>query len=312
MPDVAPAAAPAVAPVTPANGAAPVDAKAAPPAEEFLEYVVEGKTERIAKSKALERLRKESFADKRSQQAAEALKAVKAREAQLAAEAEEDKKLAEENEEEWLRKRGRDPEAFARKYLEKKLRESEMTEDQRKAATAERERDELKKQVEAHTKEKSEAEVNAQAARIRQHMSDDLHRASVAAGLIADGAPMDGDTFAIIQALVQDSFDAGFPVDADWAPRIIEAAKEQMAATSTKLEKAVLGGLKGEALEARLGKTVVDELMRHRLEKLRGKRTFGQPKAADAPPVERAKPANPYMSVREADDALRKHRMGLK
>ncbi len=85
MPEIAAApVAPAAAPTTPANGATPPAAAAA---EEFLDIgLVDGKPERIAKAKALERLRKESFADKRTQQAAEALKAIKAEREQLAKE----------------------------------------------------------------------------------------------------------------------------------------------------------------------------------------------------------------------------------
>jgi len=271
--------------------------KAAAVEEEFLEYVVDGKPEKVAKSEALKRLSKAAFADKVTQQAREALKATKAKEAEWAKEREEQKALLEQDEEAYLRKMGRDPEALARKILERKLREQELTPEQREAEAMKAELAALKKQQEEQAKAAEAEKVAANAKQIQQLMESELLSAAKAAEL-----PTNPETFQIIYRLVQDSFDAGFPVDAEWAPRIIDAAKQQIDESIASTTKAVLSGLDGDALEARLGAEVVDKLVANRLAKIRGKR----PAPAATQSTEPKQSAPKYITEAEFREQARK------
>ena len=303
MPEAAPAA-PAPLPSTTvppqaigvAAEAPPVEPKAAKPkapeVDDSLELTVDGQVERLPRAEAIKRLQKAAFADKVTQQAREALKAVKAREEAWKAEMAE----LETDEEAFLRKKGRDPEALARKILERKLRESEQTPEQREAEAAKAEAASLKKQLAEHTAKQEAAALEQQTVHIQKLMESELHRAATAKGMATDA-----DSFYAIYQAVQESFDAGLPVDAGWADRIIERAQETTEGAFTKLEQAVLKGLKGDALVKRLGPAVVEELRRHRIEQLRGKRA-----APVAPPPVEVPKQSGYLSIQEANAQMRR------
>ena len=143
MADAAPAA--PVAPVAPAKPNAPsqvanIAAKGAPAAApaataetpkaaeaRVLKAIVDGEERTFTEAEASKLLSKAGYADKVIRQAKEVLKAAKEREAQLA---EEDSL----DDEEILKRRKRDPEAFARKVLERKLAESQLTPEQKELA----------------------------------------------------------------------------------------------------------------------------------------------------------------------------------
>lgn len=302
MSEVAPAPAAPAAPVT--SGAPPVAPKAAAkpvaaPPEEFWEYTGEGgETVKIAKTEAQKRLGKSGYADKIIKQGAEALKAAKAEREALAKEREEEKRLAKENRREFLKKYGIDEEESAREVLERKLREHEMSPAERQAAEYKAKLDEHEKQAAERTKKEEAATVEKQAAHLQTLMIAELQKACVAAGW---GENVDGERFAVIQSLVQQSFDADMPVDGQWATRIVEAAKEQLDASHQRLEKAVLGGLKGQALVDRLGPAIVKEVLAHEVERIRGKRAAPAARATPAPKAE----ADPYLTEAQFREQMR-------
>lgn len=308
MPDAAPVAAPVVPSTAPvANGAAPVEAKGKPTqtVEEYLEWVEDGKPVKVTKAEALKRLSKSGFADQRTKQAADAIKAAKQREAEWA----EEQKLLETDEEAYLRKKGRDPEALARKILEKKLRDAELNDDQRAALTEKQRADAAEAKVKEFTERQEEAQLIQQAEKVQALMISDLSAAAGRAGWVITDANR-GEVIDLLREEVKDSFEAGFPVDSEWADRIVEAAKRKHDQTFERLETAVTKGLTGEALVKRLGQRVVDEVLKHRLSEIRGKKTFGQakPTEKEIAPVTKQ---NQYLNPREADEQLRKLR-GIK
>lgn len=265
-----------VAPAAPAAPVAPVEAKPVAPngkavvPEEFWEYTGEGgETRKLSKSEAQKRLSKAEYADKIIKQGAEALKASKAEREALAKEREEEKRLAKENRREFLKKYGIDEDEAAHEVLQRKLREQEMSPAERQAAEYKAKLDEHEKQASERTKKEEAAQVEQQALQLRELMIGELQKACVAAGW---GPNVDGERFVVIQQLVQDHFDAGMPVDAHFGTRIVEAAKERLDASHQRLEKAVLSGLKGQALIDRLGPAIVKEVLAHEVERIRGKR----------------------------------------
>lgn len=308
MPEAVAPAAPAV-PAAPApNGITPpptpaAKAEAAKPAgmttEEYLEYVVDGKQVRETKAEALKKLSKAGYADAQIKQAREALKAQRAREAQQAA----DDALLEQDEEEYLRKKGRDPEALARRILERKLKQAEMTPDQLAAEQARLEASTTKKELEKMQKEQHDQQVVLMTDRLQRRLETDLTRAAQAAEF-----PPGPESFAIIQALVQDHFDAGLEVDVGgaWAARIVDAAKDRIEGSRKHLTQAVTRGLKGQKLADWLGPDVVKEVLDYRLSQIRGKRAAPSPRS-EAPVV--TQPSQ-YITPAQASAQLRALRGG--
>ncbi len=284
------------------NGAAKVppapngEAKAP---EESWEFNEDGKTVKLTKAEAQKRFADAAYAKKRLQQAADETKALKAEQAKAKEEREADAKLRKENRAEWLKKNEIEEEALAREVLERKLKERDMHPAELELEKQKRENAELKKTEEARVTEAKQAEVNKTAKGITEWMVSGLNKAAAAAGL-----GIGPREFHVIHAVAAEFGDAGVPLDADWHNRVIAEAKERIEGSFKGLESAVTAGLTGEALVTRLGKRVVDEVLKHRLEQIRGKKTFGQGKPlAEAPPV--ARPSK-YIDMRQAEAELRK------
>ncbi len=294
-PAVAPAAAPA--PNGAANGTPPPNG-APKAAEESWEFNEDGKSFKLTHAETQKQLADARYARKRLQQAADEAKTLKAEKAKFEAERADDAKLRKENRAEWLKRHELDEEAMAREVLERKLKEQEMTPDQREAAKRKAEADDLRKQLDERKQADSKAQVDQTAKHITQWMVDGLQKAATAAGLAI--GPRE---FHVIHAVAAEFGDA-VPLDGEWHNRVINEAKERIEGAYGKLESAVAAGLSGEALVKRLGKRVVDEVLKYRLEQVRGKKTFGAGRpAAEPPPV--AKPSK-YITTREAEEQLRK------
>lgn len=278
------AAKPAAPAATPA---AQPDAKPAAPAQErVFEVKVAGEMKKFTESEAKKLLSKAGYADKVVSQAKEALATLKKIQEERAKEAEE----LEKDEEAWLRAKGRDPEALARKIVERKLAEQGMTPEQREAAELRAqlaEKDKRLKEVEAA--KESETLTKRQAA-FQAQMESVLAEAAEAAGI-----PRDGDGFYAIYEALRDWKRAGLPFDAE---RIVEKAKENLDSVPKRIQEAVLKGTKGKALVELLGKDVVAEVLRYKLEELRG---GGSSAAAPQKPVDQEKTEGEYISTQEAE-----------
>lgn len=288
MAEVAAPITPVVAP--PVATEAP-KAEAKPVAEDFLEYTVDGKTEKVTRAEALKRLSKAGYADSAIKQAKDALKATQAEKAKWAAE----QKQLEEDEEAYLRAKGRDPEAMAQRILERKLKEQGLTPEQRQAEQLQAENAKLKKDKEEWEAKTKAEQVEQHATKMLELMESELRTKAEAAGIKA-GAK----SFNVIYELVKETFELGLPWDAD---RIIEVAKETLDGATSELRKTALASLEGQALEDAVGSDITDRLIAHRIAVRQGKKTFGV-KPAVVPPVE-AKPTNPYITVAEASAMLR-------
>ncbi len=297
MADVAPAApaapnAPSTIPVTnsaPPPGA-PVAAAAAPkPEAPFIELVVDGQKQKFTEAEARKLLSKSKFADQTVRQAKEALAAAKKFQAEKE---EEDKRWASDTEE-LLRKRNVDPRDFARKILERELANANLTPDQREAAERTAERDALKAERDALKAEKDQAALSENAKRIQTKMVAELDAAADKYNI-----PRDADSFFAIYAVAQEFHDLGIPFDAE---RIAETASQNIDGGFKRLEAAVLKGLKGQALEDRLGKAIADELVRHRVESIRG----GGVKKPDAPAAPKPDAGGGYITREQLRDQLR-------
>lgn len=291
---------------TPATIAAPVATSAnatTPPAtngtsgtpapEQLYELTIKGETKKYTRDEIQKFAGKSAFADNLMRQAKEAL-AQRAKEKEER-EAEESGWKDESKWEEMLSKKGIDVDKLARRRLEKRVAEQEMTPEQRERDAAKAEADRLKKELEARDSE-AKAKKQAETQRvIQQQMESQLAEAAEKAGLSKDA-----DSFFAVYETVKEWVRLGLP----WDPaRIVETAKENIDGGFRRLEQSVLKGLKGQALEDRLGKSIVDELIRHRAEKLRN---GGRPASTmNATPVPKKAEAPAWVSPSELQEKYR-------
>ena len=269
-----------MAPVAPKAPEAPKE----PP--RMFKAKVGGEEREFSEAEVTKLLSKNGYADQAIRQAKEAMAALKKREAELA---EEDGL----DDEEILRRRKRDPEAFARRVLEKKLREAELTPEQRELATRDARIAELEAKQKAADAEREEAGVRELAARKQRQMETELAAAAEKAGVSKDA-----DGFYSIYEAVKESVELGLPWDAE---RICETARENQDAAFKKLEASVLKGLKGKALIDRLGKPVLDEINRYQIELIRG--GGAKPAASQKPAAQVDGPK--YISPQELQQKMR-------
>jgi hypothetical protein len=317
MPDVAPAApaAPIAAPSgtiiaskpatppAPAPKTAPVAAKAEPGTapeaekpEESIEITVDGAKRRVSAKEAEKLLGKSAYADKVISQAKEALRASQAQEAERIKRREAIKtdKAARDA---FLKEHGIEPEAYAREILEAKVAEGRMTPEQRQAAELAAENTRIKAELETRTRAETEQKQVAAAQQLQKQVESELSAAAQRAGI----EPGSESFFAIYEAL-QEAYDLGLPWDPE---RIIEVAKENMDGAASKLEAAVLKGLKGDALLKRLGEPVVKEVVAARWAQIQAAKNGG---GAPAPLRTQKAPAkqSPYITVAEAREQVKK------
>lgn len=297
----APQTAGIVQPSTPAapaaNGATP--AAPATPAEQFFEFKVDGELKKIPRSEAEKRLSKEFFADKRTQQATEAIAAAKAAEKERA----EEKRRLKEETEAYLEAQGIDLDSLARKRLEKRLQQAEMTPEQRAIAERDARIAELEGKTRAAEEERKGRAVAEASKRIQARIEGALDTAWERAGF-ERGA----DSFAAVYEVMKEWHELGLLPRQDQftdshADRIIEQAKANLEGVDKRREAAVMKGLKGKALYDRLGKTVVDELNRYQIEMHRGgkKTTDVTPQ-----PTKAVSSSSGYMTPAEALESMRK------
>lgn len=279
----APAA--ALATTKPTNGVAPA-ASGAPDADPIVwEGTVDGQPTKIKKSEAGKYLSKGKFADKTIQQAREALKAAAEFKAKMAEQEsvwdDEDKLEAE------LAKRGK-LDLLARKRLEQKLREQELTPEQRRIAELEAAAADKDKKLKAVDEEKEQQAISARAQHIQKRIESMLGDAWQRAGFETG----DSDAFMAVYDVMREWKEIGLLPKADdfspmFAEQVVDAARQKMEGAFKGLEAAVLKGLKGEALAKRLGDPVVNEILRFKVEQLRGggvKKPGGPAPAAPATP----------------------------
>lgn len=293
-----------IKPTTPApNGATP----AAPPTDAApapkLKVKVNGEFREYTQAEAERLLSRVGFADQTVKQAKEALAAArKAQQEQAERESiwDDDEKLEAE-----LLKRGK-LDALARKRLEAKMREAEMSPEQKAIAERDAKIAELERKTKAAEEEKQQQTITAHAERMRQHVIGMLDEAWERAGFERGNA----DTFSAVQATLKEFRDLGLLPKRieEWTPalvdRICEQARESVEGSFKQLESAVLKGLKGQALYDRLGKSVVDELNRYQVELIKGGGAKkAAPQAQALPAVE--KPSD-YMTVEQAREFMRK------
>lgn len=249
-----------------------------------MELVVDGQKQKFTEAEARKLLSKSGYADKAIRQAKEAMAAIKKEREELA------KERGIKDPAELLRLRGHDPDAYARGVLEQRLLAAQQTPEQREAADLRAQltdRDAKLKELEA---ERVVGKRQMVARRMQVQMESQLADAAETAGLARDP-----DTFQAIYEAVKEAVDLGMPFD---ATQIVETARQNIDASFKRLEGSVMKGLKGRALVERLGRSVVDEVLRWKVEELRGggaKKTNGATHAPAAP----AKPSE-YLSVEEA------------
>lgn len=288
----------APAPAASTNGATPPAAAKTPAAtatqtpEQFFEVKVGGEMKKYSRTEAERLLSRRGFDEQTLSKAKQAM----AEAAQLREERERERQAAKERAKQdtdaWMLEHGIDPDAYARSKLEKKLAEHQKTPEQREKEAAEARAKAAEDKLKAVEEEKKSARQAEAQRHVQRQMENQLAEAAERAGM-----PKDGDSFFAIYEAVKEWHRLGLPWDAE---RIVETAKENIDGGFKRLEQSVLKGLKGQALEDRLGKSVVDELIKHRIEKARngtGAPARGATSATQAPA--RGSPSPQYMSPQE-------------
>lgn len=253
---------------------------------------------------------KSKFADKTTQTAREAIK----RAQQVAAEAQAHrdalKEMAKTDRDAVFRELGIDPDEYARARLEQKVREGQMTPAEREAAAKDAENKRLKAELDKRAKADQDQQQQSLVNNLQRRIESELSAAAKRAGI----EPGDESFLAIYESF-KEAHELGLlPVDPmglqpHHADRIIEDAVERMNGAQSRLEKAVLAGLKGKPLLNRLGPAVVKAVLEARLEEIRG----GQVAPGSAPIPKGAAPAakpNGYLSPREFDEKMKQRGHG--
>lgn len=303
MPTPVAAPVPVVTPTTPvAKPAAPTSAPTETAIADYIEANVKGEKRRFTREEAARNLSKISFADDLARQAKEALKATTAEKAEreaLKARIKTDKKARDA----WLREHGIEPDEFALGRLDEKLREAEMTPEQREIAKRDAEIAELKAKQQEREAEAEEQKLSARTQHIQKHVENTLAQSWESAGF-EKGA----DSFMAVYKVMAEWNELGLlPKGEDFTPafadRIIDAARENIDGAFKALESAALKNLKGKALYERIPKAVRDELNRYQLEQLRG--GGPKPQAAGAPPAQKPADGPGFLTPAQALKAIR-------
>lgn len=245
---------PATATAPPVKGAT----AATPVPESFLEMMVDGQSRKFSKEEVHRFVGKGAFADKTVQQAKEALKASQA----LKEERENERRRLKEETEAYLAEQGIDLDALARRRLDKKVAEHQMTPEQRANAELQEKVKALEDKVSTVDKEKAAAAEKAQQKALQQRLENDLAGAAEAAGI-----PKDGNGFYAVYMALKEFVDSGLPYD---SARVVELAKENLDGARNGLKQAVLKDMDGAGLEEMLGAQNVEKLIRYRMDKVRG------------------------------------------
>lgn len=287
----------AIPAATPQNGAqsnapAATSAEAAAAAHEF-EVKIDGELRKFTRTEAERALSKSGYAEKVVQQAREQLK--KLAEEREQRKLEDDAWSDEAKLEELLSKKGVDLDKLARRRLQQRVTEQEMTPEQREALKEKARADDAEKKLSAIEAEKKKAR-QAEATKVLQAR---LEGALVEAAERAGVPKGDPDAFFSIYETVKEWARLGLPFDAD---RIVESAQERVTASYDSLRKRHSKGLKGKALAEALGDDIVNEMIRYRTELLRGGGVRPQPTQMTQAPK---KQDSPYITRHELEEKYR-------
>jgi len=183
----APAAAPAANTTQTATPAPATGATDSTPTPEALhEITISGEARKVPLKELIRLAQKGGFADQTVRQAKEALKEFQAWKAERAAREAKEKEDADE----LLRSRGHDPDALALKKLQAKLREQEMTPEQREAQKERDRAEAAEKKLKDMEAEREQQKLSEQTAALQRRMEADLAAAADRAGM-----PRDSETF---------------------------------------------------------------------------------------------------------------------
>lgn len=296
-------------PVAPVKPGAPAQAAPEGDADPIIwEGKVNGVMQQVRKSQADRYLSKGANADAATQQAKEMIR--RAQKAEQEFQAREAKRLeaAKSDTAAFLKEHGIDPAEFARKVLEQRVAEGKMTPEERRAAEAEARAKELEAKLTAQQQEQEVQRLQQQTAQLERNIQSQLMSAVKRANL-ATGP----DTLYTLHQTMDEMMSLGLlPMDGSGLPahvadQIVEESKAKLEAAQSNLEKAVLSGLKGDALEARLGPVVFKEVLAHALEKVRRNRPGYKPPVPGAPAPAAPPPPRPngYTKLSDFDAKVR-------
>lgn len=295
----APAAAAAPNPNPVVKPPAPGSAAAKPPpaaGPDFFEVPVNGVMKKYTRAEAEKMLSKVGYAEEAMRTAKQTMT-----EAQKLKQTKDQlKAYAAKDPEGFLRDYGVDPDQFIRSTVEKRVKQSEMTPEQ----LAIKERDDKIAAYEAREKQ-SEAKTQAQkqaayTQQLQKQMISELSQATEGSGLDRTNP----DHFAVLKDTIKEFYELGLP----WDPHeVVRHATDRINEGFTKLEKAVLGGLTGQALEDRLGAKVVQAVKEHLVAKHNAAK--GKPFAAagsqTAPTPGPATKPSEYISIKQFRGGVR-------
>ncbi len=271
----------------PANGA---PAAAAP--EATFEVTVDGKPTKLTRKQIEQFAGKGAFTDQVLRQSKQAIAAAKKLEAEYAEREsiwDDEERLMSE-----LEKRGK-LDNIARRRLAKHVQQAEMTPEQRERQAAEDRAAAAEAKLKGIEEEHAKKSLSENAKRLQVRIEGQLAEAAERVGL-----PKSGDAFYAIYDALRESVELGLPFDPE---QVVETAKANIDAGFKRLEQSTLKELKGQALEDRLGKTIVDELIRHRIALRRGGAVPGK---AAAPAAAAQKGDGPgYLTPEQAREKIR-------
>lgn len=253
---------------------------------------IDGEEVTLTTAELIRDAQKARFANKAITQAKHALRAYQQEKAEEAQRLEAGKK----NPAELLKRAGIDPDEFARAILAKKMQEAELTPEERRIQELEAENETHKQERQRAAEEKKSQRISAAA---KQRQAQMLKELTAAAEKV--GVPRDQDGFYAVYEAVAEFQKAGLPFDAE---RIAEVARENIDGGFKRLESAVLKGLKGKALVDRLGPEVVKEVLRFKVEEVRG--GGGKRPAVTMQNTQKQAQASPYITPDEAKEQIRK------
>lgn len=248
--------------------------------EEFLEVMQKGEKRRLSKTEAIRRLQKE-WAGEENFRAAKEL--TKKNQAALS--------MLKEKPAEALKELGVDVEAFARSILQRNIEtelEKTLPPEQQQALAEKRELEQLRLEKQQRAESEARAAQEAQEKKAFEIMEKSMLEAAKKHGL--EGTP---DTLYRIAEIADEFLELGVEFTEE---HLIAELREREDRAFSALEKKVIGGLKGEALAKRLGKSVVEEILNWSVERIRGK-----PAAATPPkqPPPAKQPATQYFTETE-------------
>lgn len=255
-------------------------------AEPLLKVTVGGKVKEMTQTQldklVAEAEGKRSFADKSTREAREQLKKIMELNAQLEERA---KSLeTEADPEKFFKKHNISEEEHARKVIQRKIAESQMSQEQKENARLKAENTQLAAEREARAKKQQETELQTRTKTYQDAMVKDLSAAAKAAGI----APNVENMNALIDAAVEHG-ELGLEWD---ATSIVDYAMEKQESAFESLRNQVAGGLTGADLAKKLGPKVTQAILDYAVQRTRANSSVGSSvKPVELKTVERKAPA---------------------